>query len=209
VPLSRLIPCLDVAHGRVVKGVRFQDLRDVGDPVELGSACSDAGADERVYLDVAANLDRRGAFTELVARVAERLTIRFTVGGGVRSVADAERLLRAGADKVAVNTARAPAADRSARAAARLAGGRRCDRRCRRLCPLTRRKAPTGWAAAASAREAQERGAGEILLTSVDADETRSAYDLELTRQVVASVSLPVIASGGVGEARTSLRRSV
>ncbi len=168
-PLPRLIPCLDVSGGRVVKGVNFVGLRDVGDPVELGGAYSDAGADELVFLDISATLEARGTLVELVGRVAERLAIPFTVGGGIRTVADAEALLRAGADKVSVNSAA--------------------------LARTPRRAAE--WA-----RECERRGAGEILLTSIDADGTRAGYDLELTAEVAAAVSVPVIASGGAGEAQ-------
>lgn len=203
-PLPRLIPCLDVAGGRVVKGVRFCDLRDVGDPVELGAAYSEAGADELVFLDVKATVDGRRTLVELVRRVAERLAIPFTVGGGVRTVGDAEELLAAGADKVAVNSAalarpalvRELAENLGSQAvvvAVDAEGGRV---RSRAGTTETGRDA-VGWA-----REAQERGAGEILLTSIDADGTRDGYDLELTASVAAAVDIPVIASGGAGNAR-------
>jgi cyclase len=202
-PLPRLIPCLDVADGRVVKGVRFQGLRDVGDPVALGEAYSEAGADELVFLDVAATVEGRETLVGLVRRVAERLAIPFTVGGGIRSAADAEALLEAGADKVSVNSAALArpalltelaerlgsqavvlAVDAAGGAVRSHAGGRE-----------------TGRQAAAWAREGEERGAGEILLTSIDADGTRDGYDLALTREVAAAVSVPVIASGGAGSA--------
>jgi cyclase len=202
-PLPRLIPCLDVADGRVVKGVRFQELRDVGDPVELGEAYSEAGADELVFLDVAATVEGRETLVGLVRRVAERLAIPFTVGGGIRSAADAEALLEAGADKVSVNSAALARPELLTELAERLgsqavvlavdaaggavrshAGGRE-----------TGHRAPT-WA-----REGEERGAGEILLTSIDADGTRDGYDLALTRTVAEAVSVPVIASGGAGSA--------
>ncbi len=203
-PLPRLIPCLDVAAGRVVKGVRFRGLRDVGDPVELGAAYSDAGADELVFLDVTATLEGRGTLVELVRRVAERLAIPFTVGGGVRSAADAEELLAAGADKVGVNSAALERPELITELAGRLGsqavvvaidaeGGRVRSRAG---------TAETGRDAVAWAREAQERGAGEILLTSIDADGTRAGYDLELTGAVATAVDLPVIASGGAGSAR-------
>jgi cyclase len=203
VPLPRLIPCLDVADGRVVKGVRFEGLRDAGDPVELGERYSDAGADELVYLDVRATLDGRAARVQLVERVAERLAIPFTVGGGVRSVGDADALLRAGADKVSVNSAAldrpqliGELAERVGSQAVVLAidatGG----------CVRTRAgTTETGRDAADWAREGESRGAGEILLTSIDADGTRDGYDLELTALVAAAVSIPVIASGGAGTA--------
>jgi cyclase len=203
-PLPRLIPCLDVAGGRVVKGVRFERLRDVGDPVELGAAYSDAGADELVFLDVKATLDDRPTLPALVARVAERLAIPFTVGGGVRAVADGEAFLRAGADKVAVNTA---ALERPALVSelAELLGSQAVVVAIDAAGGEVRARAgteATGRTAIAWASEAQERGAGEILLTSIDADGTRAGYDLDLTAAVADAVSIPVIASGGAGEAR-------
>jgi len=203
VPLARLIPCLDVAAGRVVKGVRFQGLRDVVDPVELGAAYSDAGADELVFLDVKATLEERRTLVELVSRVAERLAIPFTVGGGVRSVADADELLRAGADKVAVNSAALLRPELITELAERLgtqavvvaidAEGGRVHSHAGTTA--TDRDA-VSWA-----REAEERGAGEILLTSIDADGTREGYDLAVTAAVAAAVRVPVIASGGAGNA--------
>lgn len=203
-PLPRLIPCLDVAGGRVVKGVRFAGLRDVGDPVELGAAYSDAGADELCFLDVKATVDGRATLRSLVAGVADRIAIPFTVGGGVRSVADAEALLLAGADKVAVNTAALERPELIGELARRLgsqavvvavdvAGGEVYSRAGTR---------PSGRGAVEWAREAEARGAGEILLTSIDADGTREGYDLDVTSAVADSVSLPVIASGGAGTAR-------
>ena len=203
-PLPRLIPCLDVAGGRVVKGIRFRGLRDVGDPVELGAAYSDAGADELVFLDVAAALDGHRPLVELVSNVADELAVPFTVGGGVRSRADAEALLRAGADKVALNSA---AVERPALIGelAELLGSQAvviaidAEGRTVRTRSGT---VPTGRDAVEWATEAEERGAGEILLTSIDADGTREGYDLELTRAVAEAVSIPVIASGGAGTAR-------
>jgi cyclase len=203
-PLPRLIPCLDVAAGRVVKGVRFEDLRDAGDPVALGAAYSDAGADELVFLDVKATLDGRPALLELVARVAERLAIPFTVGGGVRSAADGASLLRAGADKVSVNTAALERPGLISELAA-LLGSQAVVVAIDAAAGEARARAgtePTGRSAVDWAVEAQERGAGEILLTSMAADGTRAGYDLELTAAVVAAVSVPVIASGGAGGAR-------
>jgi cyclase len=193
-----------VAAGRVVKGVRFQGLRDVGDPVELGALYSDAGADELVFLDVKATLEERPTLVGLVRAVAERLAIPFTVGGGVRQVADADELLAAGADKVGVNSAALARPELVTELAERLGsqavvvaidaeGGRV---RSRAGTTSTARDA-VSWA-----REAQERGAGEILLTSIDADGTRAGYDLELTAAVAAAVDVPVIASGGAGNAR-------
>jgi cyclase len=203
-PLPRLIPCLDVAAGRVVKGVRFEHLRDAGDPVELGATYSDAGADELVFLDVKATLDGRPALLELVARVAERLAIPFTVGGGVRSAADGAALLRAGADKVSVNTA-ALARPTLISELAALLGSQAVVVAIDAAAGEARARAgtePTGRSAVDWAVEAEERGAGEILLTSMAADGTRAGYDLELTAAVAAAVSVPVIASGGAGGAR-------
>ena len=183
--------------------MRFKELRDVGDPVELGAAYSAAGADELVFLDIAATLDGRRTLVELVRRVAERLAIPFTVGGGVRTVADADELLAAGADKVSVNSAALARPELVTELAGQLGsqavvvaidaeGGRV---RARAGTAETARSA-VGWA-----REVEERGAGEILLTSIDADGTRAGYDLPLTREVAGAVSLPVIASGGAGGA--------
>jgi cyclase len=203
-PLPRLIPCLDVAGGRVVKGVRFQGLREVGDPVDLGAQYSDAGADELVYLDVKATLDGRPALLELVARIADRLAIPFTVGGGVRSVADAEALLGAGADKVSVNSAALERPELVSELAARL-GSQAVVVAIDASRGEVRSRAgsqPTGRSAVEWAREAEERGAGEILLTAIDTDGTRAGYDLDLTRSVADAVSVPVIASGGAGTAR-------
>jgi len=203
-PLPRLIPCLDVAAGRVVKGVRFENLRDAGDPVELGAAYSDAGADELVFLDVKATLEERPALLELVARVAERLAIPFTVGGGVRSAADGAALLRAGADKVSVNTA-ALARPALISELAALLGSQAVVVAIDAAAgeALTRAGTePTGRSAVNWAVEAEERGAGEILLTSIATDGTRAGYGLELTAEVAAAVSVPVIASGGAGGAR-------
>ena len=201
-PLPRLIPCLDVAAGRVVKGVRFQRLRDVGDAVDLAAAYSDRGADELVFLDVKATVEERRTLVGLVRRVAERIAIPFTVGGGVRAVEDAERLLQAGADKVSVNSAALERPELVTELAERLGsqavvvaidaeGGR-----VRSRAGTT----ATARGAAVWAREAEARGAGEILLTSIDADGTRAGYDLELTAAVADAVGVPVIASGGAGE---------
>ena len=202
-PLPRLIPCLDVAAGRVVKGVRFQELRDAGDPVELGASYSDAGADELVYLDVTATIEGRSSLLDLVARIADRLAIPFTVGGGVRSVGDAEALLEAGADKVSVNSAALERPALVSELAARL-GSQAVVVAVDVTNGAVRSRAgstSTGRRAVAWALEAEDRGAGEILLTSIDADGTRDGYDLELTQAVSEAVSLPVIASGGAGSA--------
>jgi cyclase len=202
-PLPRLIPCLDVAADRVVKGVRFRGLRDVGDPVELGEAYSHAGADELVFLDVIATPHGRGTLAGLVRRVAERLAIPFTVGGGIRTVADGAALLEAGADKVSVNSAALARPELLTALAERLG-----SQAVVLAIDATRGKVrshggglATGRNAAEWAREGEERGAGEILLTSIDTDGTRNGYDLALTRGVSRAVSVPVIASGGAGSA--------
>jgi cyclase len=193
-----------VTEGRVVKGVNFAGLRDVGDPVDLGAAYSDAGADELVFLDINATLDGRATLVDLIRRVAERLAIPFTVGGGVRSAADAEELLAAGADKVAVNSAaleRPPLvteiAERIGSQAVVVAIDVTRGRVRARAGTAETERGPVEWA-----REAEARGAGEILLTSIDADGTREGYDLELTHNVADAVGLPVIASGGAGNTR-------
>ena len=203
-PLPRLIPCLDVAGGRVVKGVKFQGLRDVGDPVELAAAYSDAGADELVFLDVKATVDERALLLELVGRVADAVSIPFTVGGGIRTPADGAALLEAGADKVSVNSAALAGPSLIGELAAKLGsqavvvaidteGGRVRTRAGTTETP----RETVEWA-----REAEARGAGEILLTSIDADGTREGYDLEITAAVADAVGIPVIASGGAGDAR-------
>ncbi len=199
----RVIPCLDVSHGRVVKGVRFQGLRDAGDPAELAAAYEAQGADEIVILDVSATPEGRGHQLETVERVRAVLSIPLTVGGGIRSEADAWRLLEAGADKVSVNTAAVERPALLAEIAARF--GRQCcvlaidaARRGDRFEVLIKGgREGTGLDAVAWAREGERRGAGEILLTSWDRDGTRAGYDLPLTRAVAAAVRVPVIASGG------------
>jgi cyclase len=200
---KRVIPCLDVASGRVVKGVRFQELRDVGDPVELAMRYSELGADELVFLDITATLEHRGPLLRLVERAAAELDVPFTVGGGVTALNDVRSLLRAGADKVSLNRA---AVDRPEllTALADEFGSQAV------VCAIDARAGEVvthaghnarGLDAIAWAQETVDRGAGEILLTSIDADGTRNGYDLELTRRVAAAVSVPVIASGGAGEA--------
>ena len=199
----RIIPCLDVSHGRVVKGVRFQGLRDAGDPAERAALYEAQGADEIVILDISATPEGRGHQLETVARVREVLAIPLTVGGGVRSEDDAWRLLEAGADKVSVNSAAVERPALLAEIAARF--GRQCcvlaidaalrDGRFEVLVKGGRES--TGRDAVAWAREGEELGAGEILLTSWDRDGTRSGYDLPLIRAVASVVRIPVIASGG------------
>ncbi len=204
---ARVIPCLDVTGGRVVKGVNFVGLRDAGDPVELAARYDAEGADELVFLDITASSDGRDTMVEVARRTAEEVFIPFTVGGGIRRLDDARRLLRAGADKVSVNTS---AVDRP-ELIGELAGeyGAQCV-----VCAIDAKarpegagwevyvhggRTPTGRDAVAWAEEAVQRGAGEILLTSMDRDGTRDGYDCALTRTVADAVSVPVIASGGVG----------
>lgn len=204
---SRIIPCLDVSHGRVVKGVRFQGLRDAGDPAERAKLYEDTGADEIVILDVSATPEGRGHQHETVRRVREALSIPLTVGGGVRAVDDAWHLLEAGADKVSVNTAAVERPELLTEISSRF--GRQCcviaidaamrDGRFEVLVNGGRKG--TGIDALMWAREAERRGAGEILLTSWDKDGTRSGYDLALTRAVAEAVHVPVIASGGANSA--------
>jgi cyclase len=202
-PLPRLIPCLDVADGRVVKGIRFRELRDVGDPVELGAAYSDAGADELVFLDVSATLESRSSAVQVAASVAERVSIPFTVGGGIRSVADAAAVLEAGADKISVNSAVLARPELIAELARTLGtqavvvaidteGGRVHSHSATRDAE----RDTVEWA-----RECEQRGAGELLVTSIDRDGTQNGYDLELLAALRDAVSLPVIASGGAGGA--------
>jgi cyclase len=192
-----------VAAGRVVKGVKFQELRDVGDPVELGAAYSDRGADELVFLDVKATLEERDTLVGVVRRVSEQLAIPFTVGGGIRSVADADALLSAGADKVSVNSAALASpslitalAERLGSQAVVVAIDTEGGRVRTRAGTTETARATVEWAV-----EAERRGAGEILLTSIDSDGTREGYDLEITSAVAEAVSVPVIASGGAGDA--------
>jgi cyclase len=202
----RVVVCLDVKHGRVVKGTRFQDLKDSGDPVELARRYEEQGADEVVFLDVSASLESRGTLLDVVRRTAEVLFVPLTVGGGVRSVDEIEALLRAGADKVSVNTA-------ALRDPELLGdGARRFGRQCVVASVDAARSEDGGWRvfthggtratdldALEWTREATERGAGEVLLTSIDRDGTREGYDLDLTRAATQRVSVPVIASGGAG----------
>ena len=201
----RIIPCLDVAGGRVVKGVHFESLRDAGDPVEQAARYDGEGADELVFLDISASPDERRTTLEMVARVADSIFIPFTVGGGIRSVADAGAALRAGADKVSVNTA----AVRDPSLVSRLADSfgsqcvvaavdvRRVDGRL--TVVVNGGREPTPREAVSWMRELETLGAGEILLTSMDRDGTGSGYDLDLVRAAAAAVGIPIIASGGAG----------
>jgi cyclase len=197
----RVIPCLDVDAGRVVKGVQFVDLVDAGDPVELAARYDAQGADEVVFLDITASADARDTIVEVARRTAEEVFIPFTVGGGVRTVDDARRLLRAGADKVGVNTAAVNRPEIVTELSREF--GAQCvvvaiDARGGRVYTHGGRT-PSDRDAVEWAVECERRGAGEILLTSMDRDGTRDGYDLELTRAVVDAVGVPVIASGGVG----------
>jgi len=204
---KRIIPCLDVNNGRVVKGINFVNLRDAGDPVEVAAAYDAAGADEVVFLDITASSDNRGTVVDMVRKVAERVFIPFTVGGGIRTVDDFKVLLREGADKISINSSAINTPELISNAADKF--GSQCvvvaiDAR--------RREDGSGWNvyknggridtgldAIEWAAKANRLGAGEILLTSMDGDGTKAGYDIELTRQIAEAVSIPVIASGGAG----------
>ncbi len=203
---KRVIPCLDVDAGRVVKGVGFVDLRDAGDPVELASRYDAAGADEIVFLDITATSDRRETVVDLARRAADDVFVPFTIGGGIRSVADAQAVLDAGADKVSVNSAALARPELIDELAATF--GAQCvvlaiDAKARDdggwQAYVAGGRTPTGRDAVDWAGEGTERGAGEILLTSMDRDGTNAGYDLELTGAVAGAVEVPVIASGGAG----------
>lgn len=204
---KRVIPCLDVHNGRVVKGVNFVNLRDAGDPVEIARAYDQAGADELVFLDITASSDDRETVVDMVRRVAETVFIPFTVGGGIRTTADFRRLLREGADKISINSSAINTPKLICDAADKF--GRQCV-----VVAIDARRRPdgsgwnvyknggrvdTGLDAVEWAMEADRLGAGEILLTSMDCDGTKTGYDLELTRTVAEHVPVPVIASGGAG----------
>ena len=202
----RLIPCLDVDRGRVVKGVRFVSLRDAGDPVECAARYDAEGADELVFLDITASADARPITLDMVRRVADTVFLPFTVGGGVRTVEDADALLRAGADKVAVNTAAMADPELVSRLSERfgaqavvLAIDARAKGDGKFEVYVRGGRTPTGRDAVEWAREGEERGAGEILLTSMDRDGTKDGFDLPLTRAVTEAVGVPVVASGGCG----------
>lgn len=205
---KRIIPCLDVHAGRVVKGVNFVNLKDAGDPVEIGAAYDKAGADELVFLDITASSDARKTVVDMVRKVAETVFIPFTVGGGIRTVEDFRELLREGADKISINSSAINTPDLISRAADKF--GSQCvvvaiDAR--------RREDGSGWNiyknggridvgidAIEWAAKVESLGAGEILLTSMDCDGTKAGYDIDLTRQIAETVSIPVIASGGAGK---------
>ena len=205
---KRVIPCLDVKDGRVVKGVRFLNLRDAGDPVEAAQAYDCQGADELVFLDITASHEGRAIMLDVVRRTAEGIYMPLTVGGGIRGIDDIRMLLRAGSDKVSLNTAALERPPLIREAAERF--GSQCivvavdaKRKNGRWGVYTYGgRRPSGWEAVAWAQEAERLGAGEILLTSMDRDGTQGGYDLELTRAVSLAVSIPVIASGGAGTLR-------
>ena len=203
---KRIIPCLDVKNGRVVKGVNFINFRDAGDPAEVGAAYDKSGADELVFLDITASSDARETAIEWVRQVASQVFIPFTVGGGIRTLDDFQRLLRAGADKISVNSAAVKDETLIARAAQRF--GSQCvvlaiDARLRPEgwyeVVVAGGRTPTGMDAVEWARRGQALGAGEILLTSMDADGTKAGFDLAMTKAVTEAGSIPVIASGGCG----------
>jgi cyclase len=209
VALKRVIPCLDVDAGRVVKGTNFVGLRDAGDPVELAARYDAEGADELVFLDITASHERRETIVELARRTADNVFIPFVIGGGIRSADDAQAVLDAGADKISVNSAALARPELIAELAEVF--GSQCV-----VIAIDAKRADGGWdvyvnggrtlvegrEAVAWAQEATERGAGEVLLTSMDRDGTTDGYDLELTRAVADAVAIPVIASGGAGELR-------
>ncbi len=199
---KRIIPCLDVHNGRVVKGVNFVDLKDAGDPVEIAAAYDKAGADELVFLDITASSDARATVVDMVRRVAEKVFIPFTVGGGIRTIEDFKAILREGADKVSVNSAAIARPELISEAADKF--GSQC---VVVAIDAKRRNDGSGWNiyknvgidAVEWAMKADKLGAGEILLTSMDCDGTKSGYDMELTKTIAEHVSVPVIASGGAG----------
>ena len=207
---KRIIPCLDVHNGRVVKGVNFVDLKDAGDPVEIAAAYDKAGADEVVFLDITASSDARATVVDMVRKVAEKVFIPFTVGGGIRTVEDFKVLLREGADKISINSSAINTPELISRAADKFGS------QCVVVAIDAKRRADgSGWNiyknggridvgmdAVEWAAKVDELGAGEILLTSMDCDGTKAGYDLELTRAIAGRVSIPVIASGGAGSLR-------
>ncbi len=204
---KRIIPCLDVKGGRVVKGTRFLDLRDAGDPVEVAAFYDREGADEITFLDITASHEERDIIIDVVAATASEVFIPLTVGGGIRNLEDIRRLLNAGADKVSINTAAVKDPELITRAARRYGSqciviaidAKRIDGTSSWEIYLNGGRTPTGKDALAWAREAEQRGAGEILLTSMDCDGTKDGYDNELTRCVSGATNIPIIASGGAG----------
>lgn len=207
-PAKRIIPCLDVKNGRTVKGINFEGLADVGDPVELGARYAAEGADELVYLDISASKEERATFTDLVRRIAERINIPFTVGGGIASVDDAARLLEAGADKITVNSAAVADPDLITRISSRY-GSQFV------VVAIDAKKVDGRWIVTTHggsrltdrelfewAKEVESRGAGEIMFTSMDHDGTRNGYPCDTFAKLCSQLSIPVIASGGAGSAR-------
>ena len=203
---KRIIPCLDVNNGRVVKGVNFVDLKDAGDPVEIAKAYDQAGADELVFLDITASSDNRGTVVDMVRKVAENVFIPFTVGGGIRTVDDFKALLREGADKISINSSAINTPNLISKAADKFGS------QCVVVAIDAKRREDGGWNiykhggrldtgidAIEWAKKVETLGAGEILLTSMDCDGTKAGYDLALTRAIADAVSIPVIASGGAG----------
>ena len=203
---KRIVPCLDVDNGRVVKGVNFVDLKDAGDPVEIGKAYDKAGADELVFLDITASSDARSTVVDMVRRVAETVFIPFTVGGGIRTVEDFKALLREGADKISINSSAINTPELISEAADKFGS------QCVVVAIDAKRREDGGWNiyknggridvgidAVEWAARVEKLGAGEILLTSMDCDGTKAGYDLELTRAIAETVNIPVIASGGAG----------
>ena len=203
---KRVIPCLDVHNGRVVKGINFVNLVDAGDPVEAASAYNVAGADELVFLDITASSDKRNIILDVVSRTAEQVFIPLTVGGGIRTVEDFRKILKAGADKISINSSALKNPQLITDAAIKFGA------QCVVVAIDAKRREDGGWNAYINggrkdfgidaiewAKEAQRRGAGEILLTSMDCDGTKNGYDIELTRTISDSLSIPVIASGGAG----------
>jgi cyclase len=206
---KRIIPCLDVDRGRVVKGTNFLNLRDAGDPVEVARRYEQDGADELVFLDISASHEGREIMLEVVRRVSEEIFMPFTVGGGIRTLEDATRLIQAGAEKVSINSAAVRRPELIVEVSGKFGNcatvvnidPRRVQREGRVVWEvhINGGRVPTGLEAVAWARHVQELGAGEIVLTSMDADGTRAGYDLEMTRAVSQAVQIPVVASGGAG----------
>jgi cyclase len=206
---KRIIPCLDVNRGRVVKGINFLNLRDAGDPVEVARRYEEDGADELVFLDISASHEGREIMLEVVRRVSEEIFMPFTVGGGIRNLADATRLIQAGAEKVSINSAAVRTPELVTEVSRRFGScatvvnidPRRISRDDKIVWEvhINGGRIPTGLEAVAWARRVEELGAGEIVLTSMDADGTKAGYDLEMTRAVAEAVQIPVVASGGAG----------
>ncbi len=212
---KRIIPCLDVHNGRVVKGVNFVNLRDAGDPVEIAKVYNQAGADELVFLDITATSDARKSVVDVIENTGKKVFVPLTVGGGIRTAADFQEILRAGADKISVNSAAVKDPELIARAAEQFGsqcvvlaidGKRRGDGTWEVV--IAGGRTPTGLDVVEWAKKGQKLGAGEILLTSMDADGTQTGFDLEMTKAVVDAVSIPVIASGGAAAALVSRKRS-